>query len=556
MKKFLSANQIIIPSYQHYGGLTGYQDYSINGTKIKNNLIRLWRDEFIEKSSNIHEVDIPTVVHSSVLRASGHVDRFADYVVIDDTGTEHRADHLVKSWASSNNVEINVDVMDANMLENYINSHNILSNKNSRVISKNLMFQLNNEYLRPELAQGIFVNFEIYNSYVNVNDFKPFGIAQIGKSYRKEISPQPFIRMREFTQAELEYFFDPMTPNHNGYESIKNVIVRLWTENMQINNQTEINISIKEAVDSGLIIHELMAYFIVRIAEFAKLIGLSDDKVRFRQHCSNELAHYANQCWDLECLVEGKWLECVGCADRGCYDLNAHSQIQPLIAHRTLSTAIKHTDYKIKALPSKLKEKFKNTEIKKIMDHFDNLQSDKIQMYVKCINNTESIITVIDSIEYDIPYDFFEIKNILRTVDHEIFTPHVIEPSFGIDRLIYAIIDHNLIMRNDRRICLSLVPKLAIYDFACFPLHKKESMILIANKIREHLCHMGLKCFMDDTSISIGKKYVRCDELGVRYVITVDPSSLETGKVTIRERNSMQQLYHDTDSIFDYLITH
>ena len=220
LKTYLQENQFIIPSYQHYGGFSGFQDYGILGVKLKNNLLNLWRKIMLD--TNIYEVEIPTIMPHAVLKASGHVDRFTDYVVYDSNGTCHRADHLAKKWFSEHNMPELADIVDSwdqGTLEKNINQYGMLDSQ-IQVITKNLMIEVpsntlilgtESDYLRPELAQGIFVNFKTYHTYFQHEDadFKAFGIAQIGKSYRKEISPQPFVRMREFTQAEIEYFFDP-----------------------------------------------------------------------------------------------------------------------------------------------------------------------------------------------------------------------------------------------------------------------------------------------------------------------------------------------------------
>jgi len=215
-KNYLQENQLIIPSYQHYGGFSGFQDYGIIGVQIKNKFLNLWRDFFLDE--DIHEVEIPTIMPHAILKASGHVDRFTDYVVYSQNNSCYRADHLAKKWFNEHNMSNlsnQVDSWDSSTLEHYINTHNMLDYEiiDSTVIpkttvqKKNLMIEVPSntlvlgadpDFLRPELAQGIFVNFKTYQSYLQNNDtsFKSFGIAQIGKSYRKEISPQPYIRLR------------------------------------------------------------------------------------------------------------------------------------------------------------------------------------------------------------------------------------------------------------------------------------------------------------------------------------------------------------------------
>jgi len=330
---------------------------------------------------------------------------------------------------------------------------------------------------------------------------------------------------------------------------------------------TAIKISINDATSLHLIDNKLMAYFLAKIYLFAKKIGLSDDKIRFRQHQQNEMAHYAIQCWDLECLVGGSWLECVGCADRGCYDLTSHSMInskQPLNSKRKLAESKIVTNTTIKPIiPTISKEiSYDSKLLSKIRTYFINLDYDSASILAEKINNNDSFECMIDNI----PIQFKNTKNCFNIDKKEIlqqyenFIPNVIEPSFGVDRLIYAVLDQNIWQResdnkksDNKRTVLSLPNKLNIYDAAVFPLHKKEEMINVANEIRSCLFKNKFKCWTDDSSTAIGKKYVRCDEIGVKYVVTVDPGTLKTGMVTIRNRYTMDQIIVHRDQVVDKL---
>lgn len=565
MKTFLNENQLIMTSCQHYGGFSGFQDYGLNGCFIKNAIISTWRNLFVK--NNIYEVELPSLMLYAVLRASGHVDRFTDAIVTDENGVCHRADHFAKKWFESNgmpDMAYQVDSWDLQTLQNQINSYAMLGCTNSIVSKKNLMMEVGSDdpdFLRPELAQGIFVNFKYYQSYLQPDQntpFIPFGVAQIGKSYRKEISPQPYIRLREFTQAEIEYFVDPLDKNHEDFDNCSNIIIPILTSDMQLKGQDTINISIGRAVEENYISHKLMAYFLARIYHFALKIGLKYNKIRFRQHLPNEMAHYSSQCWDLECFVNGSWLECVGCADRGCYDLDCHSKIntnQPLVAKRKLAEPIKKMHYTITPDVSKLRALYPR-DVNNIKLYFKNLDQDMAKSLASSLQNnmygTICIITNDDKYFFD--SSIFNIKAKETIISSETFIPHVIEPSFGIDRLFYATIEHNMWQResDERRLVLSLPPLLHLYDIAVFPLHKKDPMIMIANKIRNSISG-NLRCYCDDTSTAIGKKYVRCDEIGVKYVVTVDPGTIVNGLVTVRERDSMNQISVDIDELINSL---
>ncbi len=516
-------------------------------------------------SDNVSEVEIPSIMPRSILKASGHVDRFKDFVVYDKNMTCYRADHLAKKWFTEKNMPDlanQVDSWDRETLEKNINKFAMLDS-DCKVFEKNLMIEVSSntlnptaepDYLRPELAQGIFVGFKSYCDFYQTTDgeFRPFGIAQVGKSYRKEISPQSFIRMREFTQAEIEYFVDPLNKDHSEFDKYSSIGIPILTAEMQENGQTQVtHITISDAVKNEYISHKLMAYFLAKIYLFAQRIGLKNDLIRFRQHRQNEMAHYAIQCWDLECLVNGSWLECVGCADRGSYDLTAHSNsYQTLNAKRKLNTPKKQVEYMITPIISKFDKK----DIGSVKNLFKSFDSETAAGFVDMLRNENHRLKNIDrsnmspSIEIggkklDIDESMVEIKTRETTITHETFVPHVIEPSFGIDRLIYATIFQNLTQRpeDNRRLVLSIPPNLSLYDVAVFPLHKKPDMISCADSIRTTLQNNGYKCYTDDSGMSIGKKYVRCDEIGVRWVITVDPGTLNKNIVTIRDRDSTKQ---------------
>ena len=575
-KTFLQENQFIVPSYQHYGGLSGFQDYGILGFQIKNKLLNLWRDFFL--GTDIHEVELPSIVPYAVLKASGHVDRFTDYIVYDKNNQCHRADHLAKKWFSDHDMDDlanQVDSWDQQSLELNINKYQMLDN-DANVQKKNLMIEIpsntlipnaDTDFLRPELAQGVFVNFKIYQSYFQHEDadFKPFGIAQIGKSYRKEISPQSFTRLKEFTQAEIEYFCDPINKTHIEYDNYKQIIIPILTNEMQEHGIETFNMNIEEAVNKKIICHKLMAYFLAKIYSFAKKIGLKDGKIRFRQHRKNEMAHYASQCWDLECYVCDSWLECIGCADRGCYDLTSHSgqnTKQPLNVKRKLSEPKITVNIKIKpnfaphiANDLRQMDKINNQYVSQFKTYFKNLDQKTAKFIANKAKYEDNFIWVINGTEYIIKSSTLTISEEKITTLYDYFIPHVIEPSFGIDRLFYAVLEQNIWQRDidERRSVLSLPDELIIYDVAVFPLHKKEEMQKIADDIRKRLLSAGFKCYIDESGTAIGKKYVRCDEIGVKNIITVDPGTLKNNLVTIRNRDTMNQIYVHIDDLLQAL---
>ncbi|QKF94238.1 class II glycyl-tRNA synthetase [Fadolivirus algeromassiliense] len=573
LKTCLQENHYILPSYQAYGGFSGYQDYGILGSRVKNKLLEVWRNMFVnDYNDTIVEIETPNVMLYDILKASGHVDRFTDYVVYDEAGVCYRADHLVKNWFKSNNLNQladKVDAMDLSQLEFNINKYKMLSKPESKhnlpykVEKKNLMFEVAStanpngiDFLRPEQAQGIFVNFKNCQQFLQREP--PFGIAQIGRSYRKEISPQQFTRMREFTQAEIEYFVDPLNKNHDCFDDYKTIKIPLMTSTMQTkNDQLPCMITIDEAVDKKLISHKLMAYFLAKIYVFALKIGLKEEKLRFRQHMPHEMSHYASECWDLETFVNGDWLECVGTADRGCYDLQSHTQNSntQFKAKRILEKPLIYTQYRVKLDMKQVSSRYKELA-SKILQYYNNLSQNDIQnIKNSLVKDDDTTYVCIDDTICVLTKDMIRIEEEKKSTTFEEYIPHVIEPSFGIDRLIYSIFEQNFWARenDDQRIVLSLPNILVPYDVAVFALSKNDKLNPVVTQIRNTLSGNGFKCYMDNSSTNIGKRYARVDEMGIKYVITVDFDTLDDNQVTIRERDSMNQIRIPIEKILESL---
>jgi glycyl-tRNA synthetase len=509
--------------------VSGFQTYGINGMKMKNKLIDYWRKIMVK--GNIHEIETPTLTPHSVLKASGHVDRFTDYVIETDDKTI-RADHFVKDYMKSKNYDSSiVDSWTADQLENYVNK-NKLFEKEIKVTTKNLMHQtVDGNYLRPEIAQSIFTDFRQFYDYFDQK--LPFGISQTGKSYRKEISPEQFTRMREFVQMETEYFFDPRDTSHSNYNNIKHLHVPLLTQNLQLNVLPPVaDISLQFAVDNKLICNEIMAYFIGSIYLYAKTIGIDMNKIRFRQHLSTEMAHYAIECWDLECFVNDSWLECVGCAYRGDYDLIAHNNSDCNRVKTSEFTMIKVLRPDIK----KIKKSFTDVTL---LSAVSRLTEDD---HTKLLNNE-----TIDVNGHKLDLDYFIV---LEEKKWYTYIPHVIEPSFGLERILYVLLAHNFkIRKNSTRSVLTLPSNMAPYDVAIFALSNKDSLTPFVSSLENELSRNGLRCLVDNSSVGIGKKYVRSDELGIYNAITIDFDTINDNSVTIRKRDSMEQVRINIDNL-------
>lgn len=279
------------------------------------------------------------------------MDRFADLMVKDvKTGECFRLDHLIKNHLEKltsdkkatqelkdecTDICVKLDGMNKEemgaILRKFDMKSPLTQNDLSDPMEFNLMFGtqigptgLIKGFLRPETAQGIFVNFK---RLLEFNQGRlPFAVAQIGNSFRNEISPRSgLIRVREFTMAEIEHFCDPIDKAHPKFVDVQDYEMTLYSACNQMDGKSAAKISIGEAVKTGLVANETLGYFMARINQFLIKVGILPERLRFRQHMNNEMAHYACDCWDAECLTSYGWVECVGCADRSAYDLTQHT---------------------------------------------------------------------------------------------------------------------------------------------------------------------------------------------------------------------------------------
>jgi len=317
-----------------YGGVGGFYTFGPQGAALKGNVENAWRDRFALAEGNM-EIDAPTIMPEPVFEASGHLDGFDDMLVeCPECGESHRADHVV---------EDNTEYEDAESLpipevEDVIAEYELVCPNcgaglaGQAVDSFNLMFATNigpgdsdPGYLRPETAQGIFVEFPRLKEYAR--NQLPFGVTQIGRAYRNEISPRrSIIRTREFTQAELEYFIDPEA-DEPDLSSVEDVAVTLYPTSEQNAEAGEaLETTIGEAVEEGIITDQWVAYFLGVAKPWYESIGVDMDRFRFRQHLAGERAHYASDCWDAESEIDGNWIEMAGFAHRGNYDLSKHAE--------------------------------------------------------------------------------------------------------------------------------------------------------------------------------------------------------------------------------------
>lgn len=539
---------ILYPSFEIYSGVAGFYDYGPLGGLLKNNIMNLWRNYYVFQEG-FYEIEAPTVMPKNTLKASGHVDNFTDPMTQCSECKEiYRADHIIEAV-----IDDDVEGLPDERLTEIIAENNIVcpecEGKLDDVQSYNLMFKTQIGasgkqvgFMRPETAQGIFIAFKRISRFYK--DKLPFGIVQLGKSYRNELSPrQGVIRLREFTQAEAEIFVDPCDKSHKNYGNIEDCELKLYSQNEQLNKKEPITIKVKEAIDSGIVSSEMLIYQIVLASKFLSDIGIPKEAIRFRQHLPDEMAHYAIDCWDAEVKTDQfGWVEIIGIADRTDFDLKSH------IAHskEDLSVFKEYDEVKTVTVtkPSFNMKKFGPTfkgDSPKAKEILENANPDEIKEKFE----TEGVykFTIGDN-EYEIDDSFVSFDIVEEQIKGERFVPHVIEPSYGIDRIIYSTLLHSytedVSEEGETRAYFKLPAKIAPIKVAVLPLVNKEPLTDIAQNIEITLRKNGFITSYD-TSGTIGRRYARADEIGVPYAVTVDYDSVDDNKVTIRDRDTFKQ---------------
>ena len=425
-----------------YGGLANTWDYGPLGSRLKNNIKDSWRKRFIQERPNAYEVDAAILMHPRVWEASGHVASFSDPLIdCKNCKSRERTDNLIDSFDEN----AHADGMSQEEMMNYIREHKVPCPKCGKsdftdIRQFNLMFEThrgvvedgkNKVYLRPENAQGEYVNF--LNVQRTMRCKLPFSIGQIGKAFRNEITPGNFtFRTIEFEQMEYQTFC-------------------------------------KEGTDS-----DLYNYFKEYGKKYYMDLGISEDKLRFHDH--EKLAHYAKEACDIEYNFCFGWGEVNGTHNRTNYDLGRHQEY-----------------------------------------------SGTSQEYLDPETN-------------------------------EKFIPYIIESTYGCDRTTLAVLDNSYceeeLENGETREVMKFIPFLAPYKVAVLPLAKKyhgEKAIEVYNMLSKHFMTS-----YDETG-SIGKRYRRCDAIGTPWCITVDDETINNGTVTVRDRDTMEQITLKLEEVVDYV---
>jgi glycyl-tRNA synthetase len=539
---------ILYPSFEIYSGVAGFYDYGPLGGLLKNNIMNLWRKYYVFQEG-FYEIEAPTVMPRNTLKASGHVDNFTDPMTqCTECNEVYRADHVIEAV-----VDQDVEGLPDEKLTEIIEENNIVcpecEGKLGDVQSYNLMFKTQIGasgkqigFMRPETAQGIFIAFKRISRFYK--DKLPFGIVQLGKSYRNELSPrQGVIRLREFTQAEAEIFVDPSDKSHKYYKNVKDFELKLYSQKEQLNKEEPIIIKVEDAINSGIVSSEMLIYQIVLANSFLNDIGIPQEAIRFRQHLPDEMAHYAIDCWDAEVKTDQYgWVEIIGIADRTDFDLKSH------IAHskEDLTVFKEYDEPKTVTVtkPSFNMKKFGPTfkgDSAKAKEYLENADANEI---IEKFENDGCFKFTIGNNEYEIDDSFVKFETKEEQIKGERFVPHVIEPSYGIDRIIYSTLLHSytedLSEEGETRAYFKLPARIAPIKAVILPLVNKEPLTEIAENIEITLRENGFVSSYD-TSGTIGRRYARADEIGVPFAITVDYDSIDDHKVTIRDRDTFKQ---------------
>ena len=571
----------IVPSFEIHNGPAGLFDLGPPACSLKANMLALWRKHFVV-SENMLEMECTNLTPENVLQTSGHVERFTDFMSRDEvTGECFRADKLLEDgiddFLTANPhiplvereahlvIQRQADAFTAEELFAQLQKYNIRSptNKDNALTMPfpfNLMFKTtigpdgrSVGFLRPETAQGLFVNFRRLLEY---NQAKvPFSAAQVGLGFRNEISPRGgLLRVREFCMAEIEHFVNPDDKTHSKFHTLATKVLVLFPADAQLSTGRTLEISIGEAVAQGLVNNETLGYFMTRTQLWLEKIGVDPKRMRFRQHLKTEMAHYATDCWDMEIHMSSGWTECVGHADRACYDLECHGNKTGTAMTASVLLAEPRNVESLVAVPQKKKigPKF-GKDAKTITKAIESLDIQGIEE-LKSKIDSDSVANVA-GFEITTEHVTFAIEK--KTISELKYTPSVIEPSFGIGRVLYAVLEHAFSQRNgdENRCVMSFKPCVAPFKVGIFRLTNNAQLDILTADIQNRAQQAHLVYKVDSTSSTVGRRYARADELGIPFGITVDFDSLLDSCVTLRERDTMAQVRIPISSVIDVVST-
>jgi glycyl-tRNA synthetase len=539
------------PSYEIYGGASGFVTFGPHGTILKRKIEDKFRWFFMEQYGMI-EIESSIITPSKVFEASGHLAHFKEPLVeCLRCKRRFRADHLLQERAKMSDTEtekLSLKDLAKTLREKETScpecdSKNWAEPKYFLTMFATTIGPYSEElgYGRPEAAQGIFVEFK--RLYEQKREKLPLGIAQIGHVLRNEISPrQGLIRLREFTIMDVEFFFDPEEPCP-WLKQVENETLRIITaEQKRKGKKVPITITVGQAIRKRIVETEWQAFFMAIAKLFLQELGVPPEKQRFIEKLEWEKAHYSQQSFDQEIYLERwGWTEVSGNAYRTDYDLKQHmehSGIDMRVYKGHEKPAIKET-IAIKPNMTKLGPAFKKGALK-IVEQLKQVNPEEVQTALErkgyYMFGTCKILP-----------EHIEIIHSKTEEKGKHFIPHVVEPSFGSDRLAYIALEYAYQQKEDRAI-LKLPREIAPIQIGVFPLMNRDGLAEKAEQIAQRLMAEGFAVEYDDSG-SIGRRYARMDEIGTPLCLTIDYKTLKDETVTIRDRDSWKQVRLDTKQL-------
>jgi len=531
-------------SYEIYGGTSGFATYGSLGSKLKQNIERKLRELFVNKLG-ILEVESSVITPSKVFEASGHIDHFKEPMVeCLKCKKRFRADHLLQEFAHIDESES--EKLGPKELQDTIEKHEIRcpecggnfdAPKQFLTMFKTTIGPYSEAvgYGRPEAAQGIFVEFR--RLYEIAREKLPFGALQIGHALRNEISPrQGLIRLREFTIADLEFFFDPEEPDCYLLNEVENETLPLLMAETKLKGSEEITeVTVKEALSKGYIKVEWQAVFMAFAKKLLMELGVPAKKQRFIEKLPWERAHYSLQSFDQQVYVERwGWVEVSGHACRTDYDLKRHMEFSgvDMCVYKEYEKPVEREQYVLKPIMGKLGPEYK-AEAGKVAEMLSKVDPKEVEASMR--KDGYYMLA-----QYKILPEHVEVAKEKVVERGKRFVPYVVEPSFGSDRLLYVALEYAYRVKDDRAI-LSFPPDIAPVQIGVYPLVSKDGLPKKALELRDMLLDEGFAAEYDEAG-SIGRRYARADEIGIPLGITVDYETLEDDTVTIRDRDSWKQV--------------
>ncbi|MCE4628258.1 MAG: glycine--tRNA ligase, partial [Desulfurococcales archaeon] len=465
------------PSYEIYGGVAGFYDLGPYGVLLKNRIVEKWRRFFVRDHSNyVVEVETPIIGPARVYEASGHVENFTDPIVeCTRCGRKFRADHLIKERLGIDVEGLSPEEMTRIIRENDIRCP-VCGGELGEVRTFNLLFRTqigpyegNIGYLRPELAQGMFVAFK--RVYEAMRSRIPLGIAQVGRVGRNEISPrQAMMRLREFNIMEMEYFIDPEDPESSCpfYSRHESTRLRLLPYKVKEEGGEPQEYTVAEAVEEGVIIHPCLGYWMAVSQAFMESLGIPRGEMYFEEKGPHERAHYSSQTFDqLVRVSRWGWVEVSGHSYRGDYDLARHMKYSGADL-----TVFKPFD------KPRVEERIKYVVDRAYIGRAFRSRAPEVLKLLESIPQ-EALKRAAEEGrplrvgEYEIPPSAIRIIREKVKVSGRKYVPHVVEPSFGVERVVYVVFEHAYRVKEGR-IVLSLPRDIAPVQVAVLPLVEKD----------------------------------------------------------------------------------